>query len=171
MIQKIEVGDITLPKFGDIIIAMNSTCDEASAIGRPFISPLKNGQRMTLGSVLTFEFDPEKDRYLHMLICHTIGIGGWRDAENYIRFGLDYLWHKDPRREYAIVEIGTGDVGTRDGADEAKIRTSMDQSLLKLTLVKFSDRVMQEMSKEHPLRLLRCWDVIGGEVTSVVASN
>lgn len=133
MIIDIRNGDITDRKnSSDIIIAMNAQLDDVRGIGKPFVARIASTRPLKLGSVLSFNFD--SNRALHMLICHNLGKNGWSDAHNYVRFGLDFLWQKQPEVVHSIVRIGTGRVGMRDGADHSNILTSMATSHLKLQL-------------------------------------
>lgn len=149
MIDNIRQADITLPNNpSDIIIAMNQTLSEVTGIGLSFVRQIKLSRPLVRGSVLSFEFTPARN--VHVLICHKIGPNGWVDADKYVRFGMDFLWRNDaallsdeggfdrpktaqPRR-YSIVEIGTGRVGRRDGADHAAIRRAMEASHLHVDL-------------------------------------
>ncbi len=136
MIIEHEVGDITSPQYNrDIIIAMNSTLDDVRGIGKPFVDGkfLQDGS-VELGSVLTYDYAPE--RRLHMIICHKLGVGGWIDAAEYVRFGMDHLWFHERGRRYSIVNIGEGRVGKRDGADVPSINAAIATSHLKV--VQFS---------------------------------
>lgn len=135
-----EVGDITSPQNSrDIIIAMNSSLEDVRGIGKPFVGDkiLQNGE-LELGSVLTYDFSND-GRRLHMLICHKIGKGGWADAPQYIRFGLDHLWFHEGDRNYSIVNIGEGRVGKRDGADVAANNQAIATSFLKVTQFSLGD--------------------------------
>lgn len=134
-IVDIHLGDITDSKNKrDIIIGMNTRLAEASAIGRRVLVGKSLTRNLELGDVVTFKFD--ELRNLHMIVCHTIGGGGWRGAEQHIRFGLDYLWQRNHAedRKFSIVKIGTGPIGRRDGADVVAIHTAMADSFLPLHL-------------------------------------
>jgi hypothetical protein len=166
MIADIILGDITHPNNNrDIIIGMNSTLSDVTGIGLTFVSKYPDlHQPIELGSVLSFRFDAS--RYLHMIICHSIGTGGWKNAHQYVRFGLDYLWHTEGGREYSAVRIGNGRVGKRDGANEAKIRTAMTTSFLPLALYLFDpaqEAVAERSAVIVPLRAFRAWHPRYGE--------
>lgn len=165
MIKEILYGDITDEKkhSGDIIIAMNTELKEASAIGRTFTCTTSIKEQVNLGSVLTFQFDSE--RLLHMLICHRIGLGGWMDADKYVRYCLDYLWQQHRDRAYSIVQIGKGLVGQRDGADVPAIRTAMTNSFLEMDLVILPPEAeeIQVAVKVAPMVPFRVWDMERGE--------
>ena len=134
MILNTVIGDITLPDNpNDIIIGMNTSLGEASAIGRPFVTDDIPEELLVLGGVLTFEFD--ESRKLHMLLCHELGQDGWNGAEKYVRFGMDYLWQRyHGEREFSVVKIGSGPIGQRDGADVGSILTAMADSYLGVVL-------------------------------------
>ncbi len=130
MIKKIVVGDIASPENkSDIIIGMNSELGEVSALGRKVLkSDLPPPSLIDLGTVLTFKFD--KSRYIHMLICHHLGSGGWRFADQYVRVGMDHLWTTRITNDYSIVHIGTGPIGKRDGANASSILAAIASSYL-----------------------------------------
>ncbi len=66
-----------------------------------------------------------------MLICHHLGKDGWVGADMHVRYGMDYLWQTEKHTElFSIVAIGTGRIGTRDGADTPAIRSAMANSYL-----------------------------------------
>jgi hypothetical protein len=164
MIREIIYGDITDPGInsGDIIIGMNTKLSEASAIGRPFVHSVSVMSEIEHGSVLTFNFDEE--RMLHMLICHQIGYGGWANADKYVRYCLDYLWQRHGDRCYAIVQIGNGPIGRRDGADVPAIRTAMANSFLEMDLVILPKRAEARTAVGvSPLIPCRVWDIGRGE--------
>jgi hypothetical protein len=173
VIQEIHYGDITNPdNRRDIIIGMNTALAEASVIGRRVLLGKTLTRPLSLGDVVTFEFDHE--RQLHMLICHELGKPGWRHADRYVRFGLDYLWQCDNASvDYSIVEIGTGPVGRRDRADAAAILTAMTNSFLPLHLFIHPEQReahMAEVVGFPPLRSLRIWRVDEGEEDIRVAA-
>ncbi|MEK7575294.1 MAG: hypothetical protein AAB511_03640 [Patescibacteria group bacterium] len=172
MITDIKDGDITDHRDnpGDIIIGMNTEVKEASAIGQPFARKMIPLGLLNLGTVLTFRFDEE--RLLHMIICHHLSPGGWRNAEQYVRFGLDFLWQSAGDRKYGIVQIGKGPVGKRDGADFGNLHRAISDSYLRMTLFirgqeKTAEKVsvdpVRKVSKE-PLLYLRGWDSKQGVV-------
>lgn len=101
-----------------------------------------------------------------MLICHEIGKDGWACADEYVRFGMDYLWHTEGGRHYSAVQIGTGQVGKRDGADSTAIRSAMADSFLPIDLYVYLSTVRQviEATTVHPpLRAFRAWHPTHGE--------
>jgi hypothetical protein len=164
MIRNIVTGDITDPMInpGDIIIGMNSKLTQASAIGRPFVRNVEVIKQIDLGSVLTFNFEP--GRLLHMLICHKIGKGGWASADKFVRFCLDYLWKEHGRRQYGVVQIGTGSIGKRDGADSAAIRTAMTTSFLEMDLfIRPEEEEAATRVTQTPLVPFRTWSMDKGE--------
>lgn len=164
MIKNIVVGDITRPtNSADIIIGMNSTLSDVLGIGRRFVDKIAAIHPIVRGSVLSFEFTPE--RHLHMIICHDIGEAGWIDADREVRFGMDYLWHTERARRYSIVQIGTGRVGRRDGADPAAIRSAMAASFLPVDLYVYDPGVHEAVATAHqaPLRAFRAWHPVLGE--------
>jgi hypothetical protein len=165
MITEIVFGDITLgTNECDIIIGMNTTLQEVTGIGLNFSWRVDHKKPFALGTVLSFKLD--RMRNLHMIICHKLGDDGWCDADKYIRFGLDYLWSKNENnRYYSIVEIGTGRVGQRDGADAAAIRSAIANSWLRAELFVFDSLkpVAIEQISPKVLRAYRCWDYQDGE--------
>jgi hypothetical protein len=107
-----------------------------------------------------------------MIICHHLGEGGWEGAERHVRFGLDYLEHLDHMEEvaglnrtYSIVRIGTGRVGTRDGADHMCLHQAMADSHLILDLYVYERPQLAEdvSAKIVPLRPFRAWSPNFGE--------
>lgn len=131
MIVDIVEGDITSPDNPcDIIIGMNSQLEDVTGIGLPFVRNVKALHPIQLGSVLTYEFDG--NRLVHMLICHHLGKDGWVGADMHVRFGMDYLWQQPDSfsRRFSIVQIGTGRVGKRDGANRTSIIQAMANSFL-----------------------------------------
>ncbi len=164
MIAEIIYGDIVDLKLNsnDIIIAMNTKLAEASALGRPFVYNVKTLDELELGSVLTFKFD--ETRLLHMLICHQFRSGGWVDSEKYVRYCLDYLWQQHRDRQYAIVQIGNGYVGRRDGADAPVIRTAMADSFLNVNLFIQPEVEEARTAAKAPLGApFLIWDMERGE--------
>jgi hypothetical protein len=126
-------GDIESPDNPrDPIIGMNPTLSERT----PFALSVSNRHKIVtpveMGSVLSFDY--RDGRKVHMLVCHEIGQGGWKDAGKYVRWCLDYLWYTAPERQYSVVHIGTGRIGKRDGADGAAIMTALAQSHLEMVL-------------------------------------
>ena len=157
MITDITVGDITSPdNKRDIIIGMNSTLNDVTGIGLRFVKKISTIHPITLGSVLSFEFD--KTRNVHMLICHHIGEDGWKHTDNFVRFGMDFLWHTEPNRKYSIVQVGTGRVGRRDGADVIAIRTAIATSFLPVTVFVFDAEKRAAARATAPmLKPFRAW--------------
>jgi len=166
MINDIKVGDITSPENrADIIIGMNTKLQDVTGIGLPFVKKINALHPIDLGSVLSFKFDD--DRNVHMIICHRLGDnGGWKDADMHVRFGMDYLWHTERNgRKFSTVQIGTGRVGVRDGADPVCIRTAMATSHLPVTLFVFNPRetVAAVIELERPMTAYRAWHPVHGE--------
>jgi hypothetical protein len=143
---------------------MNSTLSDVLGIGRPFVDKIAAIHPIVRGSVLSFEFSP--GRHLHMIICHDIGETGWIDADREVRFGMDYLWHTERMRRYSIVQIGTGRVGKRDGADPAAIRSAMAASFLPVDLYVYDPvarEAVEAAASAPPLRAFRAWHPTRGE--------
>lgn len=165
MIINIEVGDITSREnHADIIIGMNSELKDVTGIGLPFVKKINALHPIDLGSVLSFKLD--NDRNVHMIICHHLGKGGWKDADMHVRFGMDYLWHTERNgRKFSIVKVGTGRVGVRDGADPIRIHTAMATSHLPVTLFVYNPRetVAAHVALERPLVAYRAWHPVLGE--------
>ncbi len=165
MIRDIKVGDITSPSNpADVIIGMNSTLSDVTGIGLPFVKQIAAIHPIVRGSVLSFRFTPERN--LHMIVCHAIDDGGWVNADMHVRFGMDYLWHTEAMRQYSIVQIGTGRVGRRDGADDIAIRSAMANSFLPVDLYVYDPAVHQVIANamaQQPLRAYRAWHPIHGE--------
>lgn len=165
MIRNIIPGDITSPDNPcDIIIGMNSQLQDVTGIGRTFVQNAIPQKALGLGSVISYDFD--ESRKLHMIICHDLGRGGWRKADMYVRFGLDYLNHlNDGCREHSIVQIGTGRIGKRDSADHSAIHTAMANSFLELDLYVFdSSKLRQPAADIIELRPLSAWSPRHGDV-------
>ena len=165
MITDIKVGDITSPENrADIIIGMNSELHRVTGIGMPFVKNITALHPIDPGSVLSFKFD--ENRNVHMIICHRLGIDGWKDADKHVRFGMDYLCHTERNgRKFSTVQIGTGPVGIQYGADPASIRTAMATSHLPVTLFVFNPRetVAAVVELERPMTAYRAWHPIHGE--------
>ena len=161
-IRSVVVGDVTSSSL-NIIIGMNTRLGEASALGRQVLSDKSLTRELDLGEVITFDFG--LNRRLHMVVCHYLGQGGWMNAEKYLRFGLDYLWQTTkPAQEFAIVQIGMGVVGRRDGADDEALRTAMATSHLPLHLyIRGEAKQAEAHASVVPLRPLRTWSPIRGE--------
>ena len=164
MIIDVLVGDITSPENPhDIIIGMNADLIDVTGIGRHFVKDIFPMKSLDLGSVISFNFD--KKRKLHMIICHTIGSGGWTRAADHIRYGMDYLEHfNDESRTYSIVQIGKGRVGQRDGANSAAIHTAMSTSHLPVTLFVFDNTQQQAIEQRVPLHIVSAWNPVSGAI-------
>ena len=166
MIKNILVGNILAPenKF-DIVIGMNTAFDDVRGIGKPFVERINKTRKIRLGTVVTFDYDGRRE--LHMIVCHRLGKGGWKNAEQYVRFGMDYLWKSDPVSKYSIVNIGTGRVGIRDGADHAAIRSAIASSFLPVDLYILNERERipaEATATVMPFKPIRMWDMEAGEV-------
>ena len=165
MILDIHMGDITHPfNKRDIIIGMNTKLVEASAIGRRVLVDKFATRALELGDVLTFKYD--QHRHLHMVICHTIGEGGWEHADRFLRFGLDYLWQRNPQKEFSIVKVGTGSVGIRDGADPSTLHSAMASSYLPLHLFVRPEQgeAVDRAAEIAPVPLVALWSHSRGDV-------
>lgn len=166
MIKDIKVGNILAPENrSDIVIGMNTAFDDVRGIGKPFVERISKTRKIRLGTVVTFDYDGSRE--LHMIVCHKLGKGGWKNADQYVRYGMDYLWKSDPDSAYSIVNIGTGRVGRRDGADHGAIRDAMAASFLPvhLYILNESEGIPAEAAVSvTPLKPLRMWDVIEGEI-------
>lgn len=164
MILNILHGDITNPENkADIIIGMNTMCAEASAIGRTVLVGKILASELELGDVVTFRLNEHRD--LHMLICHELNSGGWGGADQFVRFGLDYLWQRyRNKRAFSIVRIGMGPVGIRDCADAAAIHQAMATSYLPLCLYIWNgERVEARVAQFPILKPSRTWSRSRGE--------
>lgn len=168
MITSIVEGDILKPQnHADVIIGMNAELQEVNGIGLPFTWQIRRAEQIPLGTVFSFELDDE--RQLHLLVCHHIGEGGWVNADKYVRFGLDYLWQSEPHtKKFSSVQIGTGRIGIRDGADFPSIHTAMATSHLPLELFIYKplERVPAEVRAFAPrtLTAFRSWNIHEGEL-------
>ncbi len=165
MILNIIHGDITSPQnLSDIVIGMNSQLQDVTGIGLQFVRSMIPAEVIKLGTVISFDFDT--NRKLHMIICHDLGKGGWNNSDRFVRFGLDYLYHLDNEgRTYSIVQVGTGRVGKRDGANPATILTAISTSFLPLDLYIFTPPEGESVRAELPvLTPLTAWTHMGGEV-------
>ena len=170
MIRDFITGDITArSNKSDIIIGMNTALDDVTGIGFPFVKNSVPTRMLQLGSVISYDFDGT--RKLHMIICHHLGEGGWEYADRYVRFGLDYLDHLDRDtqagdggRSYSIVRIGTGRIGTRDGADFQAIHRAMADSFLTVDLYLFKrEQQSADVRAIRPLQPFRAWNSALGE--------
>lgn len=167
MIKNILVGDITAPKNpADIIIGMNTALEDVTGIGLRFVRSVIPDMALDLGSVISFDFDAH--RKLHMIICHRLGRGGWGHADQHVRFGMDHLNHLNDRgRDYSIVQIGTGRIGMRDGADAPAIRAAMAASYLPVNLYIFDAPGEPAVVERAPLRALYAWHPTEGHLRAV----
>ncbi len=167
MITDIVYGDITAPENpADIIIGMNTTLRDVTGIGRPYLEKISAAYPIELGSVISFSFAENYPRKVHMLICHSLGEDGWRDSDKYVRFGMDYLEHTEPKtKQFSIVNIGTGRVGRRDGADHAAIRTGIANSFLPVSLYIWDMPKQEAAADRIPMSLVpyRIWNMEHGE--------
>jgi hypothetical protein len=166
MILNISPNDITTlnpEEPSDIVIGMNTELKELDSIVLPQQWQAEQKYPLLLGSVLSFRLD--RKRNLHMIICHTLNNGGWTDADKYIRIGMDYLWFRHGNnRDFSIVQVGAGRIGTAGGADVNKIRAAMAASFLPVTLfIKDSDRPanIREISPRQ-LSKPEAWNLLTG---------
>jgi hypothetical protein len=174
MIIKNTPGDILSSKNKkDVIIGMNTTLGQVKGIGLPFTWRVTDPKPLALGSVYSFHMD--RGQQLHMIICHELRKGGWEDSEKYIRFGMDYLWHRDgAKRRFSMVQIGTGRIGKRDGADFGAISTAISTSHLPVELYIF-DPYERQAQESHAavvppsLVAFRRWNMGTGEQLLEVA--
>lgn len=169
MILDVIQGDILNPSNpNDIIIGMNTELKEVFGIGLPFTWQIQHKQPIPLGTVFSFEFD--KERRLHLIICHKIGTDGWTGADKYIRFGMDYLWHTEPsNRTFSMVKVGTGHIGKRDGANVPDIMSAIASSHLPVTLYVYTplEKEAVEARAQTPpstLTAYRSWNFQEGEM-------
>ncbi len=169
MIKDIKSGNILSDRNpADVIIGMNSELEDVLGIGRAYVEKIRTTNALSLGAVVSFEM--RGDRELHMLICHKLGKGGWKNADQFVRYGMDYLWQKRPDRLYSIVNIGTGRVGKRDGADAVAIRSAIASSFLQADLYIYNEELEQEPAHNVvSLRPFRIWQMDGGEIPLQVA--
>ena len=100
------------------------------------------------------------------MLFRSLGDYGWDNADKYVRFGLDYLWNKEGNSRYfSIVEIGTGRLGKRDGADAGAIRTAIATSWLHVDLFVFDSPTPVAIQSIAPkqLQAYRYWNHVSGE--------
>lgn len=165
MIRSQKVGNILSPHNPcDVIIAMNDRFADVHGIGKQFVAQIRRTREIKLGAVVSFDLDSRRE--LHMLICHRIGLAGWSNAHQYVRYGMDYLQMTSPGRQYSIVDIGTGRVGKRDGADDMLIRTAITMSFLPVDMYILDDKERlpaEALADVVPIRPLRMWDMLSGE--------
>ncbi|MBP6869061.1 MAG: hypothetical protein KBC16_03055 [Candidatus Pacebacteria bacterium] len=166
MIKDIVVGDITAKSNkSDVIIGMNSELRDVTGIGLRFLRNAVPSKLLKLGTVISYDFD--ESRKIHMIICHHLRQGGWVGAEEHVRFGLDFLNHVSEGQDHSIVQIGTGRVGKRDGANPALIRTAIADSHLPVSLFVYEPREALEMVERvdvPPMSPFRAWSVGEGIV-------
>ncbi|MEI8337676.1 MAG: hypothetical protein WCF92_00840 [bacterium] len=172
MIKNILCGDVTAltnpPK--DIIIGMNSELGDLSALGcQIFRDQLPRSELIDLGTVLSFRYD--KERMVHAIICHHLGNGGWRNANNYVRVALDHLWLTCGYRQFGIVQIGKGRVGIRDGANSIQITEAIASSYLHVDLYIHDDQVAVEEQEAsgRVLHFLEGWNQTKGNLVATAA--
>ena len=71
---------------------------------------------------------------------------------------------KNDKRLFSIVNIGTGEIGQRDGADAVALRTAITSSFLPVTLFVRAFRSPSYVPVERePLRAFRAWSPIQGQ--------
>lgn len=165
-----KADDITSTRYScDIIIGMNTELEDVRGIGRRVLATRRKSlQNLSHGSVVTFPWD-ESGRLLHMLICHEVGVGGWKYADRHIRYGLDYLRYREPQSErgYGIVQIGAGRVGQRDKADLPSINSAIANSLLPVTMFIFDRPQLADqpsVALMPPLKASSVWTRERGEL-------
>ncbi|MEY4602394.1 MAG: hypothetical protein RL292_335 [Candidatus Parcubacteria bacterium] len=170
MIRDIKVGDITDPhNTSNIIFGMNSTLEDVNGVPSEFAKTVKlAGKPLQLGSVLNFQFDD--DRMIHLIICHNIGQGGWDNSEKWVRLGMDYLWQAQQTEDhmfycssFSSVQIGTGEIGRRDGARPQDIRTAMATSFLNVTLFVRDEQIAVPVRTKWGLQPVSAWYPMRGE--------
>jgi hypothetical protein len=162
MIKDIKVGNILdRSNRADIIVGMNTTFADVFGIAKPFVDDIRKTRTVRLGSVISFNYD--KTRNLHLLICHHIGKRGWTNADQYVRYGMDYLWKAGGDRKYSAVRIGAGRVGKRDGADQAAIHTAMGTSFLPVDLFILDEPAQIPAEATAKIIPFRMWDMVHGE--------
>lgn len=166
-IVKIYPRDIFDPRNRlDIVVGMNTTFAEASSLSLSVLEKRTLTQELELGDVITFDFNNRSMQKLHLIICSRIGSGGWKNADQYVRWGLDYLWRRSNfTQEFSIVQIGTGQVGQRDGADAAAIHTAMALSFVPTHLYVLDEVVASVATNviAMPSRPIRIWNMHRGE--------
>jgi hypothetical protein len=172
VIEDIINGDITSPQNPrDIIIGMNTDLHDVTGIGLRFVKNLIPLKALDLGSVLTFDFDAQ--RKLHMIICHHLGPSYWYNADQHVRFGMDYLHYmNDSGRKYSIVRIGTGRIGQRDKADHAAIHKAMAESYLPVNLYTFDPKTAEAVTQVEraPLVATAAWNPSHGPIPLQMAA-
>ena len=172
MIEDIIIGDITSPQNRrDIIIGMNTDLNDVTGIGLRFVKNLIPLKALEPGSVLTSDFDDQ--RKIHMLICHRLGPAYWYNADQHVRFGMDYLHYtNNSGRKYSIVQIGTGRIGQRDKADHAAIRKAMEESYLPVNLHILDIRSAEAISYANraPLVATAAWNHRHGPIPLQLAA-
>jgi hypothetical protein len=172
VIENIIIGDITSPQnYRDIIIGMNTDLNDVTGIGLRFVKDLIPLKALELGSVLTFDYDDQ--RKIHMIICHHLGPTYWRNADQHVRFGMDYLHYtNDSRRKYSIVRIGTGRIGQRDKADHAAIHKAMAESHLPVNLHILELQVAEAIvrAERAPLVAVAAWNHRHGPIPLQLAA-
>ena len=83
-----------------------------------------------LGEVLTHK---NGTKTFHALVCHSLDSGGWNDTPRVARECLDKI-DAPADEEIAVVLMGSGPVGTIQGADVNTILAGMEQSKRKLVV-------------------------------------
>ena len=125
---------------------------------------------LALGSVLKFDFGRGSEQKLYMVVCHKIGMGGWKKADMFLRYGLDSIYMNTVGK-YAIVDVGTGLVGVQDGADTALLRKAMADTFLPLDLYVRANE-LQSLTNTAPLELVAraAWHPHGGTQNFAMAA-
>lgn len=166
MIKSIVPGDITkmnTTDSSDILVGMNSALRELHDITLPNRWRSQHNDPFPLGSVVSFKLSSKQN--LHALICHELGVGGWNQADRYVRIGMDHLWSRfGNSRYFSTVEIGKGSIGVRDGADHAAIRAAIEASWLSVDLFIFDSPQPVAIQRITPkqLQALSYWNPITG---------
>jgi hypothetical protein len=151
----------------DVGIAMNPKGEELREIGRRYWNRGPDDTEIPLGSVLSFIIDDESEceRRLHMFVCHRMGVGGWEYAHAHLLMGMQQLWDQnrmagEPGRIVAMVRMGAGDIGKRDGADPELLERYMDVSELPVIIYTRGDSLIPLSVGLHrfgPLQARSLW--------------
>lgn len=158
-----DISQIPSTDPSDIIVGMNPMLDELTDIVLPKGWRSKNRAPFPLGGVVSFKLNSKQ--LLHMLICHNLGVGGWEQADRYVRIAMDHLWSiYGSSRYFSMVEIGKGKIGSRDGADHEAIHTAIANSWLSVDLYIFesSQPVAIQTITPKQLRAHSSWSPLSG---------
>ncbi len=134
MIVERVCGDIFASAHKHIAFAVNTRGDNnsgfAGVVSGRYWPEIEHTGRVRLGATASHVAGK---RTYHALVCHRLGQGGWKETPKVVTECLDAL--DVPEGEtIAVVLMGSGPIGLRDGADVAAIIAGLEASKKKLVV-------------------------------------